>query len=273
MQQLLLVVEVGGKHGPQDVLEQVGLDQRLRVDAVGVLRGDQDLLDLDRAPVLIAHRDLRLAVGAQVGQHLGLAHLREALGELVREGDRQRHELLGLVGRVAEHHALISRPGEVELVLVGGVVACLVCRVDALSDVGGLLVDRVDDRAGVAVEAVGGVVVADAAHGLARDFLDVDVGVGRDLAGDDDQAGVHERLARDAAVGIVAQHRVEHSVGDLVGDLVGVTLGHRLGGEQELVIGQVAHGLGATPNWSHPVGRAWRKSGKLQIRGVGVDRA
>ena len=132
--------------------------------------------------VLVADGDLRLAVGAQVGQHLALAHLGEPLGELVRERDRQRHQLLGLVGGVAEHHPLVARAGDVELVVVGRVVARLVGRVDALGDVRRLLVDRVDHRAGVAVEAeVGVVVVADLAHRLARDLLDVDVGVGRDL--------------------------------------------------------------------------------------------
>jgi hypothetical protein len=42
-------------------------------------------------------------------------------------------------------------------------------------------------RARVAVEAELGVGVADLADRLARDLLDVDVGVGRDLAGDDDR--------------------------------------------------------------------------------------
>ena len=148
----------------------------------------------------------------------------------------KRHQLLGLVAGVAEHHPLVAGAGDVELVLVGGVVARLICRVDALGDVGGLFVDRVDDRTGVAVEAVAGVVVADLAHGLAGDVLDVDVGVGGDLPGDDDQAGVDERLAGDAPVGVVCEHGVEHPVGDLVGDLVGVALRDRLGGEQELAV-------------------------------------
>ena len=225
------------------MLDQVGLDQRLGVDPVGVLGGDQDLLDLHRAAVLVADRHLRLAVGAQVRQHLALAHLRQALGELVRERDRQRHQLVGLVGGVAEHHALVAGARHVQLVLVGGIVARLIGGVDALGDVRRLLVDRVDHRAGVAVEAVRGVVVADPAHRLARDFLDVDVGVGRDLPRDDDQPGVDERLAGDAAVRVVGQDGVEHAVGDLVGDLVGVALRDGLGGEQELVVGKLGHVL------------------------------
>ena len=95
---------------------------------------------------------------------------------------------------------------------------------------------------GVGGEAEVGVDVADLADRLAGDLLDVDVGLGGDLAGDDDEAGVDERLAGDAARRVVAQDGVEDAVGDLVGDLVGVTLGHGLGGEEVLVVG-VAHGI------------------------------
>ena len=134
----------------------------------------------------------------------GLADRRQALGEPVRERDRQRHQRVGLVGGVAEHHPLVARAGDVELVVVAGVGARLIGLVDALGDVRRLLVDRVEHRAGVGREAEVGVGVADLADRLAGDLLDVDVGVGRDLAGDDDQAGVDERLAGHAAVGVVA---------------------------------------------------------------------
>ncbi len=202
-----------------------------------MLRGDQQLLDPDGLAVDVAHGDLGLAVGAQVGQRLVLADLGEALGEAVRERDRQRHQLGRLVGGVAEHHSLVAGAGDVERVVVGGVGARLVGLVDALGDVGRLLVDRVEDGAGVGGEAEVGVDVADLADRLARDLLDVDVRRGRDLTGDDDEARVHERLAGDATVGVVAQDGVEDAVGDLVGDLVGVTLGDGLGREQELVVG------------------------------------
>ena len=161
------------------------------------------------------------------------------------ERDRHRHQLRRLAGRVAEHHPLVAGPGDVELVVVGRVGARLERLVDALGDVGRLLVDRVDHRAGVGREAEVGVGVADLADRLAGDLLDVDVGLGRDLAGDDDEAGVDERLAGDPAVRVVGQDRVEDAVGDLVGDLVRVALGHRLGGEQVLVLGKLLLGHSA----------------------------
>ena len=69
---------------------------------------------------------------------------------------------------------------------------------------------------------------------LAGELRDVDVGRRRDLAGDDAQPRGEQRLAGDAAVGILGEDRVEHGVADLVGHLVGMALGDALGGEGEL---------------------------------------
>jgi hypothetical protein len=142
------------------------VEQERVLDAVAVLGGDQDALDRRGVPVVVAHGDLRLAVGAQVGQPVA-AHLRQAPGQPVRESDRQRHQLGRLARGVAEHHPLVARAGR-----SGSVRGAI----DALGDVGRLPVDGVDDRAGVRAEAQVGVDVADLADRLARDALDVDVG-------------------------------------------------------------------------------------------------
>ena len=178
---------------------------RSRADPVRVLRGDEDALDLDRplhAVVvdLVADRDLRLAVRAQVRQIARLAHLGEPLADLVREHDRERHQLRRLVRRVPEHHSLVAGAELVQRVVVARVVLHLVRGVDALRDVRRLLVDRDHDTAGGRVEAPLRVRVADVADPLADDAGDVDVGLRRDLARDDDEAGRDQRLARDAAV-------------------------------------------------------------------------
>jgi hypothetical protein len=44
------------------------------------------------------------------------------------------------------------------------------------------------------------------------DVLDVDVRLGRDLARDDDEAGVDQGLARHPSERIVSQHRVQDAV-------------------------------------------------------------
>ena len=225
----------------QDVLDDVGLEQRVDVEPLAVLRRDEHALDLDRAlaPVLVhlvADRHLRLAVRPQVGQHVGLAHLGEPLADPVRERDRERHQLVGLAARVAEHHPLVAGADAVERIVVARVVLHLVGRVDALRDVGRLLVDRDDHAAGVGVEAVLGAVVADLAHLRCGRGVGMSTYVcGRDLAGDDDEAGRDERLAGDAARRVVGEDGVEDGVRDLVGDLVRMALGDRLGGEGEAV--------------------------------------
>ena len=204
--------------------------------AVLVLRRDQDPLDLDRAAVLVADRHLRLAVRAEIRHQVGAAHLGEPMSELVRQRDRERHELLRLARGVAEHHPLVAGAGDVELVVVGRVGARLVGLVHSLRDVGRLLVDRGDHGAAVAVEPVAPAAVADLADRLARDLRDVHVHVGRDLAGDHDEPGVHERLARHATGRILGHHGIEDAVRDLVGHLVRMALRDRLGREQELVV-------------------------------------
>ena len=138
----------------------------------------------------------------------------------MRERDRERHELVCLARRVPEHHPLVAGAEEVERIRVA--VLRLERLVHTLGDVGGLAVDRDDDAAGLGVEPVLGARVADLGDRLAHDRADVDVRLGRDLAGDDDEPGRDERLARDPAVRVVRQDRVEDGVGDLVGDLVRV---------------------------------------------------
>ena len=118
--------------------------------------------------------------------------------------------------------------------------------VNALGDIGRLLVDEAHDAAGVAVKTELGTVVANAADNATGDFLNVYVGLGANLAGDDDGAGGHEGLAGAADVLHVGRHAVggdvalllelyffgedcvEDGVADLVSDLIGMTFGHRL---------------------------------------------
>ena len=134
-----------GRIGCDHVLPEVGADQRVGVDAVLVLGRDQDLLDLDRAAVLVADRDLGLAVGPQVGD------------DLVACGPRRAGARAGGRARSAAASAPASRwtrsrtssPGRRRPATSSSssspAVRVLERVVDALGDVGRLLVDRVDD--------------------------------------------------------------------------------------------------------------------------------
>ena len=173
---------------------------------------------------VVLDRDLALAVGPEERQRAVAAHLGQAARDAVRERDRQRHQLIRLVGREAEHHSLVAGA---ELVGLPS-LARLERVVDALRDVGRLLLDGRQGPAGLPVEAEPAVGVADVAHRAAHDVLDVDVVGGRHLAEHEDHAGGRRHLDRAARVGIVRQDVVEHGVGDGVAQLVGMTLGHRL---------------------------------------------
>ncbi len=173
---------------------------RSGADVRVVLGGDHDRSHPLGHAMLVLDGDLGLAVRAQVRQLAGLADLGEAARHPVGQGDRQRHELRRVAAGEPEHHPLVAGP---ELERGGGVVAHLERRIDALGDVRRLLLDRDERAAGLVVEAVVGSRVADVADRVADDRLEVDVGVGRDLAEDEHESGRRRRLARDPGVGVV----------------------------------------------------------------------
>ena len=222
--------EALGEDRVDHVLADVGGEQGLDVDVGAVLGGHDHGVQPHRLAALVLHGDLGLAVGAEVGHDPGATDLGQAARQPVGQGDRDRHELGGLVAGVADHHPLVAGALGVERVGVAG--ALLEGVVDALGDVGRLLVDGHGDPAGGPVEAVLGAVVADAEDGPADHARDVDVGPGGDLPGHHHQAGGDQGLAGHAAGRVVAQDLVQDGVRDLVRDLVRVTLGHRLGREQ-----------------------------------------
>ena len=173
-------------------------------DARRVLRRDDDGLDGLRHDAVVPDRDLGLAVGRR---NVELARLADA-----RPGARPggaparsatRHVLGGLVRREAEHDALVAGALAVERVDAGA-GAGVERLVDALRDVGRLRADRDLDAAGATVEADVRRVVADAGDDVTDELGDLDVALGRDLAGDVHEPGRHHRLDGDPACGSTA---------------------------------------------------------------------
>jgi len=115
-----------------------------------------------------------------------LANFRQPHRQLMRQRNRHRHQLRRLITSIPKHHSLVAGAAGVY----------------AHGDVAGLFVDAGDDGAGVGVEAVEGVVVADGGDGAADYGLEIDVGLGGDFSGDDDEAGGGEGFAGDPAGGI-----------------------------------------------------------------------
>ena len=182
-----------------------------------MLMGDDDALDGDRLAAVVEEGNLRLGVRAEERIVSRVAEPRELLHDAMAVVDRGGHERVGFAACETEHHALVSRAlftGE----------ACR--RVDALRDVGGLLVDFDDDFRVVGVEAEIVVVVANIAGHFAGDFLEIDSGFGRDFAGEDDEIGRGERFASDAGFGILREQGVQNGIGDLVADFVRMAFGN-----------------------------------------------
>ena len=215
--------------------------ERLVLHALRVLRRDDDRVDARDLAAFVLTGDLGLAVGAEPVDLALLADVCEAARESMREIDRHRHEVLGLVDREAEHQALIARA----LLLVHALALG-----HALGDVGALLLDGGHDGAGVAIEAHVRIGVTDVVHGLADDLRHVDRCGRGDLTGDHHEAGLHHRLAGDACTRVLREDRVEHRVAHDVAHFVGMTLGDRLGRE-EMTCHDLASSRGALPPRGH----------------------
>ena len=220
--------EFGRHDGLDDMLDEV-LADLFELDILVVLRRDDDRVDGDRLAIFIEHRDLRLAVRTKIGERAVLADLGEAACEAVCQRNGQRHVLLRLIRRIAEHHALIAGADGIFDVHIA--LTRLECLVDALCDIRRLLVKRDENAAGVGIEAVLGARVADFAHRLADDLRDVDVAVRRHLTDDVYLPRRHERLAGHAAIRVLSEDSIEDAVRDLVGHLVRMTLRDRFRGK------------------------------------------
>lgn len=218
-----LVVEVLGGN---DLLDDLLLDllpQLLSGDVRAVLGADDDGVHAEgnhsTVIVLVLDGDLGLGVGPEPREGAVAAGGRHGSVQLVGELEGQGEELGGLVGGISKHDALVARTELLESLLV----------VQALGDIGGLLLDGDEDIAGLEIKALGGVVVTNILDGIADDLLVVEAGLGGDLTKDHDHAGLGGRLARNLGEGVVLQAGIEDGIGDLISDLVGVALSYGLG--------------------------------------------
>ena len=224
----VFVDQPGGQHRLDDLLNDLPA-QQIEVGLGAVLGGDDHCRDVDRHPVLVGDGDLALAVRPQMAHAAVPAHLGQPPGELVGERDGQRHLLGGFVAGVAEHHALVAGAG-----LGGGIGGALLDLdriVDTECDVGRLLIDGGEHRAGLGVKTEFRAGVADLPDNLAGDMGDIDIAAGGDLPHQHDHAGGAAGLAGDTGIGVFGEDGVEDGVGDLVADLVGMSLSHRFAGK------------------------------------------
>ena len=205
----LVVEHLGG----DDLLDDLLLDllaEFLGGDVLAVLGRDNNGVDTEgndgTVVVSVLNGDLGLGVGSQPRQGAITAGSSHSRVELVREEKGQRQKLRGLIGGITEHDTLVTGTELLESVLV----------VEALSDVGRLLLDSDENVAGLVVEALVGGVVADVLDGITDDLLVVEVGLGGDLTEDHDHAGLGGSLAGDLGEGVLLEAGIEDGIGDLI---------------------------------------------------------
>ena len=180
----------------------------------GVLRGNHNVGNAHGLVIHVLDRNLTFGIGPEPFHLAGLADAREFAAKLVRIHDGRGHKLRRLVRGVAEHQSLVAGA------LLGGVLAFGRARVHALRDVRRLRRDGVHDQHLVGVKNVVVVRIADVANGLARDGVEIELGLGRDFAADHDEIALGVGLAGDAAVFVLRQAGVQHVIGNGVANLV-----------------------------------------------------
>jgi hypothetical protein len=107
----------------------------------------------------------------------------------------------------------------VTLITSANIVLRLV-HVNTLSDIGGLLLDSNDDVAGLVVNTLLSIIIADLLESIADDLLVVDVGLGSDLTENHDHAGLGAGLASNLGEGILSKDSIEDSIRDLISNLI-----------------------------------------------------
>ena len=220
-----------GQHGLDDFFNDgfgergLHLGGRLRL-VRAVLGGQHHGVDAVRLAIDVAHGHLRFGIGAQKRQAAIFAQLGLALDQAVRVVDGRRHQRVGLVAGVAKHQALVARAGV--QVVVAGVV-------HTLGNVVALLVVGHQHGAAFVVDAVLGVVVANALDGVARHLDVIDMRVGGDFTGQHHQPGVGQRLCGHARDGVLGQDGIEDGIRNLVCYFVGMAFGNGFRGEEKVV--------------------------------------
>ncbi len=91
------------------------------------------------------------------------------------QSNRHRHQLRRFVAGKSEHQSLIAGP----LLFVESLAFG-----DPLGDIGGLFIQRDHHRAGLIIETIRSIGIADLFDGIPDDFRDVNGGLRRNLSGD-----------------------------------------------------------------------------------------
>lgn len=183
------VVEEIGRDDLLDDLFHNLLPQLLGGDVVRVLGGNDNGIDTEGDDcatfALVFDGHLGLGVRSEPGKSAPAGN-GQSLVELVGKHNRKRHQFRGFRSRISKHDTLIA-----------GTVALERAVVETLGDIGGLLFNSDKDVAGLVVETLLGVVVANLLDGLTDDLLVINLGLGANFTKDHDHSGFCSGLAGD----------------------------------------------------------------------------
>ena len=127
--------------------------------------------------------------------------------------ERNGHQVLRLVGGIAEHHTLVACT---LLVLI----AIIYTAVDILT----LLMDGSQDTTGITIKLVFGLGIANSLNGVTSNGLQVDIHLTAYLTHDDYLTCCYKRLTGHTGVLVVSQELVQDGITYLIGHLIGMAL-------------------------------------------------
>ncbi|MPN19659.1 hypothetical protein SDC9_167031 [bioreactor metagenome] len=181
---------------------------------------NHDRFDRHRLAVLITDRNLTLGIGPQetVLFRLGFAQARQLFDDAMRIMNGRRHHFGRFVAGVTEHHPLVAGALFQEKPLPFG---------HPLGNIRRLFVHRHHDLGRVGRKADRRINITDVPHDIERDFLPVDLALGRDFTGNHDQIGRGQRFTGHPAFRIAGQTGIQNRVGNLIAHLIGMPFGNR----------------------------------------------
>ena len=205
-----------GNDALDDVSLQI-LSQLFGGDIVRVLGGKHHRVDAGGHAVAVFHRDLPLAVRAQIGKNPLFSHVRKALAQLMGKENGEGHQLRRLIRGVAEHHALIAG-AQLKFPAFFGFQRV----VHPEGDIRALAVDAHVYPAGIRRKPERLLRVADLPDLIPRDALEIRLRRRRDLSHDQEIIGGSAAFARHARIRILLYDRIQNSVRNLIANLVGM---------------------------------------------------
>ena len=198
-----VIEEVGRNNLLDDFLKDL-LSEIFGRNLLGVLSRNNDGVYTERDGgttfLLVLNGDLSLRIGAEPTKFTRTASSSHGGVKLVGKHDGQGHVLLGLVGGITEHDTLITST----VVLKGPMV-------QALSNIGGLLLDGYKDVTSLVVETFGGIIISDLLDGLSDNLLVVKLGLGGDFAEHHDHASFRGGLASNLGRRVLHEAGIELS--------------------------------------------------------------